>query len=454
MIRFFIRNFTIISGSIYSFYHLLNIRPPKKRTILCSAFFSLLLCVISYVIFPGTSYISLLLQIYLCVLFLMFITKTSPELTLTVTILSYGISYCCYMVSASISSIILGLCGLTSDMGLIYLQLPSCILQALILWRLYKIPRLRNGIPFGDDITSNNIAVITSVMVLFAIIIFSTNDKSLIYILPLLLIFFCTILIYIWWKYRVSKNYMERVKQNEIASLRERIEVLEKENLELAKIIHKDNKMIPSMKLAVCDFIKSFDNPPEGSDELLDMLDSMYNERYGAVISHEISTKKLPPTQVASIDSMLKFMVQKASLHMVNLDLTLSASLKYLVETTITEDDLRTIMADLTENAIIATEYSHKRNIFIHVYIEDNHYIIDFYDSGIPFTQEVLANFGKKQITTHADTGGSGIGLINTAEILHRYKASIMVTKFDEPDNPYTKRISLIFDEKDACIIK
>ncbi len=57
---------------------------------------------------------------------------------------------------------------------------------------------------------------------------------------------------------RHKELYLSRLKENELQRLcellkqkDERIEYLERQNAELSKIIHKDNKLIPAMELAV-----------------------------------------------------------------------------------------------------------------------------------------------------------------------------------------------------------
>ena len=80
----------------------------------------------------------------------------------------------------------------------------------------------------------------------------------------------------------------------------------------------------------------------------------------------------------------------------------------------IEEQDFLTLLADLMDNALIATRHAKGAQIFLEIGRQDTVYFIRVWDSGIPFTKEVLLHLGHKQYTTHKDEGGSGIGLMST----------------------------------------
>jgi signal transduction histidine kinase len=76
------------------------------------------------------------------------------------------------------------------------------------------------------------------------------------------------------------------------------------------------------------------------------------------------------------------------------------------------------------------------------------HFSFHVFDSGIPFTKEVLAALGQQQITTHADDSGSGIGLMQTYEILKAHGASLLIDEFTTDSGLYTKKIQLCLTGK------
>ena len=54
---------------------------------------------------------------------------------------------------------------------------------------------------------------------------------------------------------------------------------------------------------------------------------------------------------------------------------------------------------------------------------------------------------GKEQITTHKDSGGSGIGFVTTFETLREYNASLIIHEFNK-GNEFTKAVIASFDNK------
>lgn len=124
---------------------------------------------------------------------------------------------------------------------------------------------------------------------------------------------------------------------------------------------------------------------------------------------------------------------------------TLNANINYMMTKIIDEDSLNTLIADIVENAIIATRNQLTKNILLSIDLENNCYCINIFDSGIPFESDTFLYIGKKRYTTHQNSGGSGIGLMTTFEILKKYSASFII---DETINAttYTKKIAICFD--------
>ena len=76
---------------------------------------------------------------------------------------------------------------------------------------------------------------------------------------------------------------------------------------------------------------------------------------------------------------------------------------------------------------------------------ENESFTVSIYDSGLPFEQQVIENLGKRRITTHRKTGGSGIGLMTTAQLLKKQNASLVIDESVDNES-YAKKVSVIFD--------
>ena len=76
------------------------------------------------------------------------------------------------------------------------------------------------------------------------------------------------------------------------------------------------------------------------------------------------------------------------------------------------------------------------------------------FDSGIPFEIDTLIRLGTQRVTTHAETGGSGVGFETTFEILRQYKASLIINEQDPSPVDFSKSVSIRFDGKKHYIIE
>lgn len=299
--------------------------------------------------------------------------------------------------------------------------------------------------------------MVFSLIILFAVVIFKAGNSSLINLFPFLLIFLMAIFIYITWKNNITKTYIERLKEKDIAELNstlsekeQYIKKLEEENKELSTIIHSDNKLIPAMLLSVKEFIKDSSSLVPASSKtgarLLSDLEQFSLHRKDILRTQDERCRSIPETGCSSVDSILKYMKQKAYEMNIHFDIAFSCNMKALVDENISENDLNTLLADLLENAMIATKYGDCRHVLLTVDMIEDFYSINVFDSGIPFSKEVLVNLGIKNYTTHKTEGGSGIGLVTSYELLKKYNASLAIEEFIQDSGLYTKKLSIVFN--------
>ena len=186
----------------------------------------------------------------------------------------------------------------------------------------------------------------------------------------------------------------------------------------------------------------------EEQDKLLAVLTQLKNvskERKGILHICDSQTKEEVFSGASTIDSLLQYLAAKAYSEQIHFEVIISDKLFAVIPDTISEEDLRTLIADLAENALIAVKNDSKRNVLIHTHMANNLFCIDFYDSGAPFPKEVLSELGKQRITSHENDGGTGIGYISTFEILRRCNASLIIDETISNET-YTKRVEICFD--------
>ncbi|HCC04074.1 MAG TPA: hypothetical protein DEP51_04385 [Clostridiales bacterium] len=149
-------------------------------------------------------------------------------------------------------------------------------------------------------------------------------------------------------------------------------------------------------------------------------------------------------------------MQEECRLNGIDFVLQIKCNIYQMTNHYITKEELSILLADHIKDAIIAINHSDNINKSIMVRlgkIEDC-FAVYFYDSGVEFPKEVLKNLGKKPITTYSDEGGTGMGFMNTFDLLNKYNASLIIERIGSPckDN-YTKIIKIKFDNKKELII-
>lgn len=470
IIESFIKYFAIIICSLYTYKKLLNLNVNAKNItidLIFATFFSSLIYLIKLYGPP----LAIFLMILSSIIFITYTAKIELGLSITTTIISFGISYTLYVVSALFTAVIFKSVGVdysneSSNFALIYLICVTLI-QLLLSSIPFRFRRLKRGMPFLRSKGGSNAGVFISVFLLCCAVVMNNSENAdLVYVIPVVSIIISGMLILFWWRSRLKKAYIAKLRTNEILSLQNtinekdaQIERLDQNNDFLAKIIHRDNKLIPAMELAVRECLQACAQGDTESFQIkgqlvLEHLETISRERSGIIEEYQSASRKLPLTDVVSIDILMAYMLHKAKAAGTDFELTISGSVKYLVENIISETDLNTLLADLVENAMIATKSSNSKRILVSISISEGHYLVDIFDSGIPFEVETIVNIGLKKITTHADSGGSGIGLATAFEIFKKHNASFIIEEFADENSLFTKKVSVKFDNLNQYIIK
>lgn len=454
---YFTKYSAIVLCGVYSYVMLLNL-PQKKKLVLPSLLFTVclsLLAAVSETVFPHTT---ILVLILVSVLFFSVLAPgISPEICITTMIISYGISYIAFSVSIVIALFILISEASKPDYNHFLPQVLTAIIQILIVHIPFRLKRLKKGMPFLTNRLHRFPLMIISLLVLFLALLMRSAAYKELYFFPFLFIFIFAIFIYLSWRNNITKTYLDKLKEKDIAELNAalsqkdiRIKELEEENCESAKIIHGDNKLIPAMALAVESFLESASALPgedrETGQRLLEDLGQMTAHRKGILLRQDNRRHTLRATGVSSVDSLLNYMQQKASEKDTDFDVSVTCDMDFFLHKIISEEDLNTLLADFLENAMIAAAHSCRRHVLLSIDKIDSFYHISIFDSGIPFSKEVLVNLGLRHYTTHKNEGGSGIGLVTSHELIKKYNASLVIEEYAGDSGLYTKKVSLIFN--------
>ena len=265
--------------------------------------------------------------------------------------------------------------------------------------------------------------------------------------------------LYLWIRRSITAHYRERLQlkseehyKQELEDREKEIEKLNQSNEYLAKIVHRDNHLMSALDSSIDAYFNSTDEAEK--DTLLRELQTLAKERGELIAKEQLDSKLLPTVGNHLIDGAINDLYVKAAAHGIDFDLTVSATVDDIIGKYISQTDLQTLLSDHIKDAIIAVESRGDAGgkILVNLSNQNDNYSIDIYDNGVEFDMDTLSKLGLERVTTHADTGGSGIGFMTTFETLRKAYASLIITEF-ENKTPFTKSVSFRFDGESVFII-
>lgn len=336
-----------------------------------------------------------------------------------------------------------------------YINLMLIIIIYLILiCLLFKIKKFKHGFLFLKRNIENEYIEIwvlnISSIILFSSIIFNSSNfqitrKLFIGFIIFSIIMFITIQksLQLYYKQRLLVQDLEETKK-ELEDKKKEIKQLEQENLNFSKTSHS----IAHKQKALEHKLNELALKNEIAEEI-DVKNRLNN------ITKQISKEpeiEIPKTNISEIDDMLNYMKSECIKNKIKFEVQLNGNIYQMINNHITKEELEILIADHVKNAIIAVKCSNNsnRSILVRIGKIDGQYSIYIYDSGIEFEINTLHKLGKIPSTTHKESGGTGMGFMNTFDTLKKHKASITINEYGKPvkDN-YTKVIMIVFNKKD-----
>lgn len=461
----YIRDLGIIIGSLFFFIRLLHI-PLTKKSLFGYSCFTLILSLLIPLLDQNYPQF-ILATLPVLSIALAFSTRMDYDIVLNTALISFAFSYAFFMIAILIVALFYMFTGVSYSQ--IPLQIATFCVQCCLMPVPFLFPRTKKGMPFLRNKTYSLPCMILSLCIVICSMFLNNKPGRLIIKISYIALLPIAILIYYSWRNLTTKTYLDKINSNNIQSLNEelalkeqQIEKLTADNERLSALIHKDNKLIPAMEYAVEQYLTacntqdwSASNVSVIREELSQMGSSLLNdlhqlatEREGLLITQELSCEPLPDVGNSRANHILTYLQQKGFSKHITLQITAGSCCTPFLNDLLSEDEFCTLLADLVENALIATHYGHGRHILIDLSTLKGCPSLHVFDSGIPFSIDVLLKYGKESITTHADDAGSGIGLMQTAALLTKYKASLYIEEF--PSGMYTKKVSVTFDTRNG----
>lgn len=369
-------------------------------------------------------------------------------------------------VSLIISIVITILYGSVDESILSMVVLITILFYPPVIFSIFKIKRLSNGILLAHSSFLLNLGSILSAitLTLFTIEQVDNYKYSIIHLIRILLLILLLIVFFVWWKVQITNSYKRKLYLLELNTLRASnnelqtyIHNLEEENKRLGKIIHKDNRIVNALADSVKEYLSanecmSKDMIYEKGTSILNELNQLFDDRQILLNSNNCISPKLHETKKIGIDAILSYMQKEAAASQIELVFFFDQTFINIVNNSIDENDIVHLISDLLENAIIATRCAKEHKIELSMNMLNTIPIISVSDNGIPFDIDTYMNLGIKNSSTHLDSGGQGIGFIDIWNIKNSYAATLCIEEFSSNPN-FTKRITLMFDKQNRYII-
>lgn len=462
--NFFIKAPTLFS-SAYIFIKTTNIKCSKsKLALLLTAFF--VVNIISSVVLLFDNSLGFLASCILFIVTITLFTKNNIKNTVSISIVSMGLSYCVRFIIALIIAIASHYISLVTYDFLnpksIFTAIFIGIIHLLSTFYIMKIKRLKNGLSFFNNSDNFGIGLLISgfIFLIIALLAQDGDDYKSIFIYMFIGLIICCIGAVIWIRTNITRYYKSRLQQKAdehfnsvIAEKDSNIEELTKSNAFLSKIVHRDNHLMSSLQYSLEELYNCNDKQKES--KIITELLTLTKERNELVQKEQAENKVLASTGNSVIDGALLNMYIKASAHEINFDLIANTDINYLINHFLSQTELETLLCDHIKDAVIAVESTGKRNgnILTSVSSVDGIYEISVSDNGIEFETDTLQKLGTERVTTHKESGGNGIGFMTTFDTLKNSKASLIITEY-EPDKPFTKTVTFRFDGQGNFIIR
>lgn len=385
--------------------------------------------------------------------------SNKPQMSFVAIIISFGISYSTYALTSLLIDII-SYTLFNHFFSYFILSIIAGILQYMLLFSLLRVKRFRNSLSTLLTLPIINLATIFCLVFIF-ILVYARLNSSLT-LAAISFTFLLAFLIY-WWQAQITKSYRRNLELRELESLRTELQeknativkVME-ENERIRHINHRDNGLITALDYAVNDYLVT-DFTDEAAakarrDELLIEIERIRAGRVSSVNKDKVKATRYE-TNISLLNILLNQTSKRATDEHVLFSVHFGTELEDFIPRIISEDDLAHLLSDMLENAFIATRDVKNPMIQLQFYKWNKHFVIEIADNGIPFEVDSILNMGISELTTHADTGGSGIGLMDIWSTKEKYGATYHIDEYETPA-PFSKKISLTFDKKNRYSVR
>ena len=450
IIIYYIKIFFMNIFMNYSYCKMLNIKNikiHKKIVFICINF--ILTGVCTYIKFFISSFWSMIILCMINSIVISILYNNKIGISFITTFIAYAIEVVCFEISVIGGYLLYKIFGMNNKFLNLIIML---ITQFLLLYRLLKIKRFKNGFDFLCKKLNNEIADILIVNISIEIILVYClaaniiNDEMTKKLLIIFSVLGCVMFIMIqktltmYYKQKLLEDTLEGYK-NEIEEKDKEIAELKNEKYKISKITHEFFNRQKALELAV--------TSKKQNIELKNRIKNL-TEEYSTELTNMKISNKLPLTNIPEIDDMFYYMQKECMNNNIKFQLKIEGDIFYLIKNSIPKNRLETLIGDHIRDAINAVRKNNSddKKILVILGIKNNCYEFCVYDTGIEFEIDTLLKLGLERVTTNAENGGNGIGFITTFETMKQTGASLIIQEFNNKQFEYTKAVKIRFDNK------
>ena len=430
----------------------------KIKKLISYFYIGLIACLIYYLKYKfNFNFIIIMINmIILLSILLTFSVKYKHLNAIIITLVSISINYIIFYISSTIMYLVCFLLKIKDERITFTFII---ITHFLILNKIIKIKRIKNGFSFLYINLDNDYFKIAffniSSIILFMVLLIINYSKGITENNGIAFIIF-SIIMFLTIKKSIETYYKQKLliqdlneTKKELENKKREIEELETENLRFSKKSHSLAHKQKSLEFKINKLLMNSENAKElGLQDDLKKISEQLNENS--------KLPQLDKTGITEVDDMLNVMQEECRLNNIDFILQLNGNIYQMTNNYISKEELAILLADHVKDAIIAINHSDNINKSIMVRLGkiEECFAVYIYDSGIEFPKNVLEKLGKVPITTYPDEGGTGMGFMNTFDLIKKCNASLIIESIGKPskDN-YTKVIKIKFDNKNQIYV-
>lgn len=467
MIGTIYKQFVFFLCCLYTVVIFVNQKPTLSKTFYKYFIYAAFLCLETTLLKSFLPEFSVPISALTLLLLSLLIFHTSYNMTISFSLISYGINLLIYEVISFLIVIIVA--PFYSNIDSQSLEILNIIVTSICPLFLYLLTNNKHFKNSYRILFSKNVRHFACFVSILALVLICIENSTSYYpshrrLLRIAMILAAAFFLVLWWRSQITKSYREQLRILEIESLRAAqteqtayINQLKSENERMGRIIHKDNRIVNAMADSVAFYLH--DAPRLSNTEiqrkgnaLLSQLTEIRTDRQQLLQTPSVLPQSIPQTSHVGVDALIAYMIKEAAQYKITLSFHFRKDFFDNNLPVPSDTDLVHLLSDALENAIIATRISGGSSIELSMMKIKEIPTISIADSGIPFEVKTYMNLGLQKSSTHLDTGGSGIGLLDLWSLKENYRATLYIDEY--PDIPnMSKRVVFLFDQKNRYII-